>query len=217
MVIVSTKHLTTSSPNFSYSFLEASRLNRLLYIHGFNSSERSEKAMLLAQAAEAVGQAEAFLSPRLAWQPAKAIEQLETIVEQYLQEGMTLIGSSLGGFYASYLAEKYQIPAILVNPAVQAPKLLSGYIGPQHNPYTQEDYELTQAHMAELEALIVKKPTPDLYWLMVQEGDEVLDYRAALTAFPQVKKLTHEQNGNHRFYDFERHIDDILTFAMITA
>ncbi|MBJ7552799.1 YqiA/YcfP family alpha/beta fold hydrolase [Marinomonas spartinae] len=191
-------------------------MNTLLYIHGFNSSELSEKATLLAQAMRQHGvQETAFLAPRLVWQPAKALAQLEAMITEQHSQGnrVTLIGSSLGGFYGCYLAEKYQIRCILVNPAVQAPILLTEHLGPQYNPYTDEHYVLTQAHMAELQAMIIDKPTASLYWLMLQEGDETLDFRAALRAFPETARLTHEPNGSHRFEGFERFTDDILRFA----
>ncbi|MDE8603847.1 hypothetical protein M3I01_013160 [Marinomonas sp. RSW2] len=187
----------------------------LLYIHGFNSSELSHKATLLCDAAKRFGVPGAILSPRLSWQPAHAIKQLETIIEANQQQGLTLIGSSLGGFYAAYLAEKYRLKAILVNPAVQAPTLLKDYLGSQTNPYTNEVYELTQVHMLELEQLVVTEPTADLYWLMLQEGDEVLDYQEALKAFPKTARLTHEKNGDHSFIEFDRFSKEILHFAKI--
>ncbi|UTV98757.1 hypothetical protein KDW99_16075 [Marinomonas rhizomae] len=190
-------------------------MTALLYIHGFNSSERSHKATVLGQAVKKIGLPDALISPRLSWQPAKAIEQLESIIEANQQQGLTLIGSSLGGFYAAYLAEKYRLKAILVNPAVQAPVLLQDFLGPQFNPYTNEEYELTQAHMIELEKLVVTKPTADLYWLMIQEGDEVLDYKEALKAFPKTARLTHEEKGDHSFTEFERFSVEILRFAEI--
>lgn len=187
----------------------------LLYIHGFNSSERSHKATVLGEAARQLNKQNAVLSPRLSWQPAKAIQQLEDIIEANQQQGITLIGSSLGGFYAAYLAEKYCLKTILVNPAMQAPVLLKDYLGHQTNPYTNEAYELTQAHMLELEQLVVAKPTGALYWLMLQEGDEVLDYRDALKAFPKVVRLTHEEKGDHSFRNFERYSEEILRYAQI--
>ncbi|MCB5162874.1 YqiA/YcfP family alpha/beta fold hydrolase [Marinomonas algarum] len=187
----------------------------LLYIHGFNSSERSHKANVLVEAVTKIGLPGAVMSPRLSWQPSKAIAQLEALIETHLAEGVTLVGSSLGGFYATYLAEKYQLNAVLVNPAVEAPTLLTRHLGPQVNPYTGESYTLTAAHMTELQALVVPHPTASLYWLMLQEGDEVLDYRAALSAFPETVRLTQELNGDHRFVDFERFIHDILRFAQI--
>jgi len=194
-------------------------LNSLLYIHGFNSSERSHKALVLSEAMAEIGKAGGFLSPRLPWQPTQAIALLEEIIGSYLETHgagtMTLVGSSLGGFYACYLAEKFQIKAVLVNPAMQAPRLLVDHVGAQYNPYTDEHYELTHEHMDELSTLVISQPTPERYWLMLQEGDEVLDYRAALSAFPQIGKLTCEANGDHRFIGFERFASDILHFAGI--
>jgi predicted esterase YcpF (UPF0227 family) len=187
----------------------------LLYIHGFNSSELSHKARVLGDAAKALGLPDTIISPRLSWQPKQAIKQLEAIIEEKQPQGITLIGSSLGGFYATYLAEKYHLKTILVNPAVQAPVLLQKHLGPQRNPYTNEDYELTQAHMLELEQLVVTNPTANLYWLMVQEGDEVLDYRAALDAFPNTARLTHEKKGDHSFTEFDRFTKEIFRFAEI--
>ena len=194
---------------------ETNPLTALLYIHGFNSSELSYKARVLASAVQKIGLPEAVISPRLSWQPAKAIQQLEAIIEENTSQGLTLIGSSLGGFYAAFLAEKYRLNAILVNPAVQAPVLLQDFLGPQFNPYTNEEYELTQDHMRELEQLMVTHPSADLYWLMIQEGDEVLDYKEALKAFPKTRRLTHEKNGDHSFTEFERFTDEILRFAEI--
>lgn len=196
-------------------------MNSLLYIHGFNSSERSHKASVLSTAIDELGASDCFISPRLPWQPARAIALLEELIAQRLEaysaSSITLIGSSLGGFYARYLAEKFQLKAILVNPAVQAPSLLVDYLGPQYNPYTDEHYELTQGHMDELVALEVPITAPENYWLMLQEGDEVLDYRMALKAFPETIKLTLEENGDHRFVGFERFRGDILRFAGISA
>jgi len=187
----------------------------LLYIHGFNSSERSHKATVLMNEASKRGLSNAVISPRLSWQPAQAIKQLETIIEAQQHQGITLIGSSLGGFYAAYLAEKYRLNTILVNPAVQAPTLLKEYLGPQTNPYTQDEYELTEHHMLELEQLVITQPTAELYWLMIQEGDEVLDYKEALKAFPKTARLTHEEKGEHSFTEFERFSSEILRFAQI--
>jgi len=150
--------------------------------------------------------------PRLSWEPNKAIEQASELIEQHLSEGITLIGSSLGGFYAGYLSEKYAINTVMVNPAVSAHTLLVNYLGVQINPYTNEKYVLTQEHMMQLKALDISMTAPERYWLMLQEGDEVLNYRHALKKYPNVR-LTQEPLGDHSFVHFERHIDDILAFA----
>lgn len=187
----------------------------LIYVHGFNSSEKSFKSQQVKQRMEALGLGEHFACPRLPWQPAKAIAELSDFIEQRLAEGheVALVGSSLGGFYATFLGERFQLPVVLVNPAVEAPKLLRHYLGPQHNPYTDEHYVLAERHMGELEAIDIAAPETSRTWLMVQEQDEVLDYRAALRRYPTPAKLTHEQGGDHSFVNFDRFIDEILRFS----
>lgn len=184
----------------------------LIYLHGFNSSEQSHKATLIQQRMLELGKPDCFLSPRLDWQPAVAIAQASALIEANLAQGVTLIGSSLGGYYATYLAEKYALKTILVNPAVAAHELLVDYLGPQTNPYTYEAYVLTRQHMQQLQALDVLNIEPEYYWLMLQEGDEVLNYRHALAKYPHVR-LTCEPDGDHSFVQFERFIDDILVYA----
>lgn len=187
----------------------------IIYIHGFNSSELSFKSQQVKARLEALGQSEQFSCPRLPWQPLKAIALLEQRIEELLsrKQSVALVGSSLGGFYSAYLSAKYNLKAVLVNPAVEAPALLRDYLGIQVNPYTQEQYELAEEHMQELETL--DSPTCDAnnIWLMLQEEDEVLNYRAALERFPEVARLTCEPGGDHSFIGFERFIDDILHFV----
>lgn len=190
----------------------------IIYIHGFNSSELSHKSQLVKQRMQALGLGEQFACPRLPWQPQAAIEQLSEQIEDLQMEGyeVTLVGSSLGGFYASFLSDKFGLKAVLVNPAVEAPTLLRGYLGEQTNPYTNETYVLEEAHMQELEDLQTWQPRPENIWLMVQEGDEVLDAQAALKAYKHVVRKTQEAEGDHSFVGFERHVDDILRFAGFT-
>lgn len=190
-------------------------MSYLLYIHGFNSSEKSEKVAILQAEAAAQGKADCILSPRLSWQPSQAIAQLKVLIEGHLEQGVSLVGSSLGGFYARYLADLYNINAVLINPAVEAPKLLLNHLGEQVNPYTNERYVLTLEHLEELKRIDVASPNGQLFWLMVQEGDEVLDYQAALDALPSVAKLTHEPAGNHRFENFEQYAAQVLAFCEV--
>lgn len=187
----------------------------VIYIHGFNSSEFSYKSQQVKARLEALGAAQHFSCPRLPWQPLKAIALLEQKIEELLslKQTVALVGSSLGGFYSAYLSAKYDLKAVLVNPAVEAPTLLRDYLGTQLNPYTHEQYELSEEHMQQLESLAQPVCDARNLWLMLQQEDEVLDYRAALECFPEVARLTCEPGGDHSFIGFERFIDDILRFV----
>lgn len=189
----------------------------LIYVHGFNSSELSHKSQLVAQRMVELGLGDHFECPRLPWQPAKAINLLQQCIEQKQHDGhsVVLIGSSLGGFYAAYLSQQFDLPAILVNPAVEAPSLLRHYLGEQVNPYTGERYMLEERHMSELESMDHAVDDQSRFWLMVQKADEVLNANAALARFPHVGKLTCEEGGDHSFAGFDRFIDDILRFSGI--
>jgi hypothetical protein len=104
---------------------------------------------------------------------------------------------------------------VLVNPAVEPYKGLRGYLGPQKNLYTGAVYELTPEHLAELEILDVDRPTRLVrYYLMVTTGDEVLDYREAVTRFVGAKQLV-VQGSDHGFADFGTYLDTVLEFAGI--
>ena len=181
----------------------------ILYIHGFNSSPLSIKAeqtrAYLTKNYPDVG----FFCPQLASTPTKAITQLEQIIEQQgSKTSWYLIGSSLGGYFASYLVSKYNCLAVLVNPAITPYKLLHDYIGEQINPYTKEVYQVTEDHMQQLQALEQTAPTIDgqqknNYLVMVQTGDEVLNYQQAVGKYQHCRLIVQE-GGDHSFIDFDK-------------
>ena len=183
----------------------------IVYLHGFNSSPASGKARQLGEHMAGLGRAADYVCPALANSPRAAIAQVEAALAS--QRGpVTLIGSSLGGFYATYLAEKHGWKAVLVNPAVRAHLLLRGALGPQTNWHSGEKWELTEAHLAELAALDVERITrPERYLLLVQTGDEVLDYRDAVAYYAGATQII-EAGGDHGFAGFERHFQTILDF-----
>ena len=185
----------------------------LIYIHGFNSSPASYKARLLKQRLEDLGRGGAFSCPALPDRPARAIALLESGLGAAKAELVTLVGSSLGGYYATYLAEKFGLRAVLVNPAVKPYEGLRSYLGPQKNLYSGETYELTQRHLDELRALDVDQPTRmDRYYLMVTTGDEVLDYGIAVRKYVGARQLVVE-GGDHGFADFGEHLNSVVEFA----
>jgi predicted esterase YcpF (UPF0227 family) len=185
----------------------------LIYIHGFNSSPLSYKARILKQRLDSLGKGAAFWCPALPDRPAWAIEQLEVGLRDAEPQPATLVGSSLGGYYATFLAEKFALKAVLVNPAVRPYEGLRAYLGPQKNLYSGEGYQLTQQHLDELAALDVDQPTRmDRYYLMVTTGDEVLDYRVAVRRYAGARQLV-VQGGDHGFADFADYLDSVLDFA----
>lgn len=183
----------------------------LLYLHGFKSSPRSAKSQQLAERAAQRGVP--FLCPQL---PVSAFDAI-TLAERLMAasaEPVTLVGSSLGGFYATWLAEKHGCRAVLVNPAVVAHLSLEQYLGPQANYHTGEVFEFTRDHIAQLRALEVPAITrPERYWLLAETGDEVLDYRQAVAKYAGAKQ-TVLQGGDHSFTRWPEYMDAIIDFAL---
>jgi hypothetical protein len=126
------------------------------------------------------------------------------------------VGSSLGGFYATYLAEKHGARAVLINPAVEPHVGLRAYLGPQKNLHTGEPYSLTEAHLREWERLYVPQVTPGRYLLLVETGDEVLDYRQALARYAGAEQVV-VQGGDHSLQSFPQHLPRIIEFCRAAA
>jgi predicted esterase YcpF (UPF0227 family) len=125
---------------------------------------------------------------------------------------VSLIGCSLGGFYATYLAETHGLKAVLINPAIDPHVGLRAYLGPQKNLHTGEPYELTESHLREWEALYVPRLTPRRYLLIVETGDEVLDYRRALERYAGADQVV-VAGGDHGLQSFPQHLARILEFS----
>lgn len=184
-----------------------------IYLHGFNSSPASFKARLLAERLAALGRAHEFAAPALPHRPAQAIAVARAEIARHDPAAVTLVGSSLGGHYATWLAETLGLRAVLVNPAVRPHVLLAAQLGAQTNLYSGERWELTAAHLAELEALEVGCITqPERYLLIAATGDEVLDYRDALAKYRGAGLIVHP-GGDHGFSDFVDHLDAVLAFG----
>ncbi|QEL66299.1 esterase [Oryzomicrobium terrae] len=188
----------------------------LIYLHGFRSSPQSWKARLLGEAMAARGLADAFVCPLLPDRPAEAIALAEELIRQARAAGrpVVLAGSSLGGYYATWLAEQHDLRAALINPAVAAPQSLATYLGPQTNMYSGEVFVFTTDHIAELEALHVPHITPSRYLLLVETGDEVLDYRQAVARYAGADQRVFP-GGDHSFTRFPEIIPQLLEFAGI--
>lgn len=185
----------------------------LLYIHGFNSTAASHKAGVVRGWLEDAGAAHQFRAPTLSHWPREAMETLEALVRAGPPEATTVIGSSLGGFYATWLAERFGVRAILVNPAIRPYESMRPYLGPQRNLYSAEAYQFEQAHLDQLRALEAGRLSrPERCLLMVRTGDEVIDYRLAVeryTGSPQIVL----PGGDHGFSDFGQWRNQVFDFA----
>jgi predicted esterase YcpF (UPF0227 family) len=185
----------------------------IVYVHGFNSSPASTKARQLRQRLETIGRGREFACPALPDRPAQAVDLLERTVAATAAPDVTLVGSSLGGYYSTYLAERHDLRAVLVNPAITPYEELRAYLGPQKNLHTGEQYVLTAQHLDELRAIDVPRLTRmDRYYLMVTTGDEVLDHRVAVARYAGARQLV-VQGSDHGFAAFERYLDSVLEFA----
>ena len=183
----------------------------LFYIHGFNSSPQSTKARILGAAAEALPQVH-YQVPALPYDPEGALANLQGAVEPCLPQPVGLVGSSMGGFYGTWLAEHYNLPLVLVNPAVKPVELLRDYLGTNENIYTGERYEFTERHIDLLRSLDVPRITrPERSLLLTQTGDETLDYRQGVEKYAPCRQIV-EPGGSHGFDGFERHLNTIFEF-----
>jgi len=187
----------------------------LVYLHGFNSAPQSVKGQLLARAAAALPNPPRFHLPQLHHRPERAMREVGQWIER---EGrrmneLTLIGSSLGGFYATYLAERYGARAVVINPAIVPHEDLRPYAGPQRNLYTGEEYDVTPAHFDELAALAVERITDrERYFLLMRTGDELLDWRKAVAFYAGAYQYV-AGGGDHGWTDFGGEVAAVLRFA----
>jgi len=182
----------------------------LLYIHGFNSSPASSKAQLVRQRLEALGRGAELAAPALPHSPKQAADLLNALVARH--PGATLVGSSLGGYYATWLAEKHGLKAVLLNPALRPYELLAPLVGRQKNFHTGEEHDFTTQHVVELRALEVERITPARYLLIVAKGDEVLDYRRAVERYRGCRQIVIE-GSDHGLSDFADYVDTVLEFC----
>ena len=188
----------------------------ILYIHGLNSSPASLKARQLIAVMQRMGLADQLRVPELHHHPRQAIAQLQADIDA-LGGTPLLVGSSLGGYYATHLAERLGLKALLINPAVNPHKLFKGVLGPQTNYYNGQTWDLTLDHIAALKELEVPPPrSAERYQVWLQTGDETLDYRHA-EVFYEGCDLRIEVGGDHGFQGFAEHLPQLFAYAGIAA
>jgi len=180
----------------------------ILYIHGFGGSGEGSKAKAFREYYKRKN--EDFIAPSLSYIPELALKTLEELIA--LQKGkVTLIGSSLGGFYAIYLAQKYNVKAVLINPSIYPYITLSTCLGNAPSFYDTSHFEWLPSHIAMLKNYRTQLTKQSNFMLLLQKGDEVLNYKEAADRFSKASLIV-EDGGDHSFKGIEKHFQRIDTF-----
>jgi predicted esterase YcpF (UPF0227 family) len=185
----------------------------LLYLHGFRSSPDSFKARKMAAVVRERHPQVHWWCPQLPPSPAAAMALLRDGIAGWPPGQMAVVGSSLGGFYATCIAEDVGCRAVLLNPAVHAARDLARHVGDQtawHDP--DQHFHFAPEYVDELRALErgpVRRPQD--YFAVIAKGDEVLDWREMTGRYPgaRIKLL---EGGDHGLSDFDAHMGEVLEF-----
>jgi len=180
----------------------------IIYIHGFASSGEGVKAKLFRKYFREKG--EKFIAPSLSYIPELAIQTLQEIIEA-CDEDVSLIGSSLGGYFSLYLADKYSLNAALINPSIHPCDTLKKVAKYPTNFYDGVTFEWNENHITSLKKFEVENPNAANILLLLQKGDETLDYHQALQKLSNVETIL-EDGGTHSFENIQRHFQTIEDF-----
>ena len=183
----------------------------IIYIHGFASCGFGSKAQKFKEYFE-----EEIITISLPTIPNLAIDTLEQIIEFSLNkdENLYLIGSSLGGFYSLYLANKYNLKAVLINPALNPKKTLSKFysFGLVKNYFDNSNFEITKEQLKSLENFQVSLiQNPKNIMALIQKGDEIIDYKESVEILKDCEIFV-EEGGNHSFDNIEKYLNKINNF-----
>jgi predicted esterase YcpF (UPF0227 family) len=188
----------------------------ILYLHGFLSSPHSSKAGRIKSTLARAGREGDFLCPQLPVSPRAAAEVLLATAALEDPAQLVVIGSSLGGYYATWIAERLRCRAVLLNPAIRPYEHLSSRVG-WHTDYAGQRVEVRPEYMDELQALETGAPRePQHYLLVAATGDELIDYRDMLEKYQDCRTRLIE-GSDHALSDFEQYLPEILEFCGIPA
>lgn len=190
--------------------------SHLLYLHGFRSSPQSAKARLMAAYVQAQYPGVRFWCPQLPPSPRAAMAMVAAGIAAWPQRSMAVVGSSLGGYYATWVAQQARCPSVLLNPAVDPARDLAHHIGDQtswHDP--AEHFYFEPAFVDELRVLDVRGQAPAARQMaIIAKGDEVLDWREMAARYPQAERTLLE-GGDHALSDFSSHLPAIAQFLRL--
>lgn len=185
----------------------------ILYLHGFRSSPQSKKARIVRQAMAVRGKLDDFLCPQLPASPRAAAQLIEATARLEHPHQLALIGSSLGGYYATWLAERVGCRAALLNPAISPYEDLCAHLGPQPVYFSEQTIEVKPEYMDELRALDTPSISrPERYLLLAATGDEVIDWRAMAAKYAGCRQRIID-GSNHEISDFAAYLDELLAFC----
>jgi predicted esterase YcpF (UPF0227 family) len=185
----------------------------ILYLHGFRSSPRSFKARVMQERMTALGRAGDLICPQLPASPKAAMELALLLAERHAPHNLSIVGSSLGGFYATWLAERLGVRAVVLNPSVDPLKNLEKHVGVTTNWHSDEPFEFRPEYIDELAAMKVARITqPERYFLIAATGDEVLDYRDMVAHYAGARQHVIE-GSDHAISEFAQYVDEVLAFC----
>ncbi len=185
----------------------------IIYIHGFGSHGLGSKAKIFRNYFNSIGAN--FIAPSLSYVPKLAIQTLEELIKSYNEE-IYLIGSSLGGFYATYLSHMPEVKkVVLINPAIKPMQTLSRTLGDAPNFYDNSSFKWNKNHLEMLKQYVLDEPCRiESFMILLQKGDELLDYNDAVYKYDGAKQIV-EEGGSHSFDGVERYFDTIKEFFNI--
>lgn len=185
----------------------------ILYLHGFRSSPNSRKALQIGDALAARGRADDYLCPQLPASPRQAIDLLLAAARLEDPARLALIGSSLGGYYATWLAEQLGCRAVLLNPAITPYVDLKNHLGQQPVFFSDASIDMRPEYLDELRALDTPRITrAERYFLVAATGDAVIDYRTMVAKYAGCRQRVIE-GSDHQIQDFAHYLDEVLAFC----
>jgi predicted esterase YcpF (UPF0227 family) len=189
----------------------------ILYLHGFRSSPNSFKARVVAGKMAELGRAAELVCPQLPASPNAAMALALSLVQGVPAQDLAIVGSSLGGYYATWLAERLGCRAVLLNPAIVPLKDLGQHVGVTTAWHSDEPFEFKREYIDELRSLAVDQITrPERYFLIAATGDEVLDYRDMVAHYAAARQHVIE-GSDHAIPEFADYVDDVLAFCLPEA
>jgi uncharacterized protein len=185
----------------------------ILYLHGFRSSPLSMKSRLTGERMAQLGRSAEFLAPQLPASPRQAMAEAMAMVAHVPPQELGIVGSSLGGYYATWMAERIGCKAVLLNPAIVPMLDLSQHVGVTTEYHSDKPFEFKPEYIEELRAFEVPQISrPERYFLIAATGDEVLDYRDMVKHYAGARQHVIE-GSDHAISEYASYVDEVLAFC----